>query len=159
MKSVDIRCRVSTVGIDFFFLFLIFCQPLIFFPKHFCCSYMLLIVDVGTIIQYISYCNVVLCVCFCAPYIVMMLYLLMPLNIFFSLIFFSELFFGLYIMGGVVKWMIWKGSYKFSLIFLFTILLLLFLLSFTSMVQFVLKFDFQLDFNLILKRRRVEKEN
>ena len=35
MKSVDIRCRVSTVGIDFFFLFLIFCQPLIFFSEAF----------------------------------------------------------------------------------------------------------------------------
>lgn len=61
-----------------------------------------------------------MCVFFCAPYIVMMLYLLMPLNIFFFInIFFRSFFFGLYIMGGVVRWMIWKGSYKFSFIFLF----------------------------------------
>ena len=60
---------------------------------------------------------------------------------FFINIFFGAFFFGLYIMGGVVRWMIWKGSYKFSFIF-FKNNFVAFVSAFLLMVKFVLKFDF-----------------
>jgi len=44
-------------------------------------------------------------------------------------------------MGGVVRWMIWKGSYKFSFIF-FKNNFVAFVSAFLLMVKFVLKFDF-----------------